>query len=287
MGLGYRQRGFKSVKSKGKFKFNFNFFTGMRLSRWLTIAFLVVSALFLSGCIRYDVGVTVQGQNGGTISQHVKLGEQLTRFNPPEASRWLKTVEDRAKKLKGKSKYLADDELLVTIPFNNGKDLVSKFNQFFNPTEQAIVPLQKTSTLDAVQLVSTMEMNQSNFILLERDRLSLAVDLRGLEVLGDRSPISLESGFPIDIEFALSTPWGARYLVRTPDGISPPVRKKGDRSIWTLQAGEINHIEVVYWLPSYLGMGFVAIVLLAIAGNYLKEKYWPSSTSPVTQTPST
>ncbi|MBP0021399.1 MAG: DUF3153 domain-containing protein [Cyanobacteria bacterium SBLK] len=267
MGLGYRQRRLK-----------------FRLSRWLFVAFLVVSALFLSGCIRYDVGVTVEGQNGGTISQHVKLGEQLTRFNPSEASRWLKTIEDRAKKLKGKSKYLADDELLVTIPFYNGKDLVSKFNKFFNPAGQEIAS-SESSTLDAVQLVSEMEIDQSNLILVERDRLSLAVDLRGLEVLSDRSPISLESGFPIAIDFALSTPWGARYLVRTPDGISPPVRRVGDRSIWTLQTGEINHIEVVYWIPSYLGMGFIAIVLLTILGIYVKEKYFSDSDVPVT-TPS-
>ncbi len=260
MGLGYRQRR-----------------SNVRLSRWLFVAFLVVSALFLSGCIRYDVGVTVRGQNGGTISQHVKLGEQLTRFNPAEAARWLKTIEERGKKLKGKSKYLANDELLVTIPFSNGKDLVAKFNKFFNPTGQDIASSQESGTLDAVQLVSTMEIDQSNLILLERDRLSLAVDLRGLEVLSDRSPISLESGFPINIEFALSTPWGARYLVRTPDGISPPVRRVGDRSIWTLQPGKINHIEVVYWIPSYLGIGFIAIVLLTIAGIYVKEKYFSGS----------
>lgn len=263
MGLGYRQRRLK-----------------FRLSRWLFAAFLVVAALFLSGCIRYDVGVTVEGQNGGTISQHVKLGEQLTRFNPSEASRWLKTIEDRAKKLKGKSKYLADDELLVTIPFYNGKNLVAKFNKFFNPAGQAIASSQ-TSTLDAIQLVSEMEIDQSNLILFERDRLSLAVDMRGLEVLSDRSPISLESGFPITIDFSLSTPWGARYLVRTPDGISPPVRRVGNRSIWTLQTGEINHIEVVYWIPSYLGMGFVAIVLLTIGGIYVKEKYFSGSDTPV------
>jgi hypothetical protein len=139
-----------------------------------------------------------------------------------------------------------------------------------------------SSTLDAVQLVSEMEIEQSNLILFERDRLSLAVDLRGLEVLDDRSPISLESGFPINIDFSLSTPWGARYLVRTPDGISPPVRRVGDRSIWTLQSGKINHIEVVYWIPSYLGMGFIAIVLLTIAGIYVRDKYFSSSDASAT-----
>lgn len=63
--------------------------------------------------------------------QHIKLGEQLTNFSEKEGNAWLNSIERRALKLQGKSKRLSQDELVVTIPFSNGQDLVKKFNQFF------------------------------------------------------------------------------------------------------------------------------------------------------------
>ncbi|MGK7874809.1 MAG: DUF3153 domain-containing protein [Xenococcaceae cyanobacterium] len=230
--------------------------------------------IFLTGCVHYDVGVNFKHQHHGAIVQHIKLGEQLTNLSQSEAQKWLTSIEERARQLQGKTQEISQQEIVVTIPFSNGKELALKFNKFFNPNPQKASQSAKVDALDLVQLNSEMSLRQSNLLLLERNRLSLSVDLRALGVLSNQGNLIVSPGSLIDLEFALKTPWGARSIVGE-NSLSPEVRNGERQLVWQLQPGQINYIEAVFWVPSPLGLGTIVIVLLMLAGFYIKYKRFP------------
>lgn len=243
------------------------------ITRWpkrlVLILFLFAALVLLSGCVRYDVGVEVRGQYQGQITQHIRLGEPLTNFSQREAQQWLQTLETRAKRLHGKARRLGEAELQVTIPFSNGQELRDRFNQFFNPTG----PAQNTQTQNnaepstLVELAANLGFDQSNLLLLERDRLSLDVDLRSLGSLGNEQSVIVNAQDVLNLEFALQTPWGGRV----PEQNQTPVQQRGALLVWQLLPGQINHLEAVFWLPSTLGLGTIAIVGLVAGGIILKR----------------
>jgi PBP1b-binding outer membrane lipoprotein LpoB len=68
---------------------------------------ILIAALFLSGCVKYDVGIHYDGQNHGEIVQHVRLSDHLTNFSDA-AQDWLHSVEQRTKQLGGRVKRLSN-----------------------------------------------------------------------------------------------------------------------------------------------------------------------------------
>ena len=226
---------------------------------------------FLSGCVRYDVGINFKNQHQGTIVQHIQLGEQLTNFSQSEANKWLSSIEGRAKKLQGKTKRVSSQEIVVTIPFSNGKELASKFNQFFNP-----IPNKNSTsavdTLDLVQLNSEMFLNQKNFLFFERDSLNLSVDLRALGMISDQGNLIVSPGELINLEFDLNTPYGSRSIV-SENNLNSEFTNDSHKLVWQLKPGQINKIEAVFWVPSNLGIGTVFIILIVWAGFYLKYSF--------------
>lgn len=77
----------------------------------------------------------------------------------------------------------------------------------------------------------------------------------------------------MDLKFSLQTPWGARSIQpKRPDPALafPTARRQGKTLTWTLQPGQQNHLEAVFWYPSLVGWGAIAITLLIAAGLYLK-----------------
>ena len=244
-----------------------------KIRRWLLpLACLLLT--FLTGCVRYEVGVSFEDQHHGAIVQHIKLGQQLTSLSQSEANKWLDSIEERAVNLQGKAKRISSQEITVTIPFNNGQDLTDKFNQFFKPKPQKRSRLTKSDSFDLVQLTSEMSIHQSNLLLVERDRLQLEVDLRPLGVLSNQGNIIVSPGSLIELDFILNTPWGARTIVGN-NLLTPEVGKGRNQLVWHLQPGQVNKIETVFWIPSFLGLGTVVIILLIVGGFYLKYKRLP------------
>ena len=244
------------------------------LGRLRVLWVILLPALLLSGCVEYNVGVNFQGQHHGAIVQHIKLGEQLTSFSNEQAQEWLKSIEQRARQLDGKTQRLSEQEIKVTIPFSNGTELESKFNQFFNPGVQ-----KKSPTKASVPIVPTLDskfhLNQGNWFLVQRNQLSYDLDLRSLGVLSSNGNVIVSPSSLLDLQFSLETPWGARSVNQGENGIPPAVYENGHHLVWKLQPGQMNHLEAVFWLPSPLGVGTVAIVLLVLGGFYLKYKAFP------------
>ena len=226
----------------------------------------------LTGCVRYDVGINFQTPYNGTLVQHIKIGLQLANIGQSEANKWLKTVASRSRQLEGKVKYLNSQELVAIVPFNNGRELESKFNQLFNsnvPDTSAVVVGDEA---ELVKLSSGVALQQSNLLFVERNYLDLTIDLRALNLLVQQDKIVIDPNSLLDLEFHLNTPWIA-YNVSNIDNLEPIDSSQG--LVWQLQAGQLNHIEAVFWLPSPIGIGTAVIILVMILGFMLKYRRFP------------
>jgi hypothetical protein len=246
----------------------------------LPLALLLITCL--GGCVRYNVGINFSEQHHGEIIQHIQLGQQLTTLSQTETDKWLASIESRAKALQGKTQRLSTQEIMVKIPFANGQELAEKFNLFFNPNPPKNTTKPKADQLDLLQLKAEMAIAQSNWLFLDRNHLNLTVDLRALGVLSDQGNIIVSPGSLIDLEFALNTPFLTQTI--TTDGVLLPESGTGrSQLIWKLKPGQINTLEAVFFVPSYLALGTVAIIALCLGGFYLKYKRWPG-VFPVTST---
>lgn len=243
---------------------------GLSATRLVGIV-LVVS--LLSGCVRYDVGVNFDNPHRGEIVQHIKLGERLTSFSGDSAQEWLNSIERRARQLEGKVKRLSNEEIAVTIPFYNGAELESKFNEFFNPVEKnnsSTVTTEELPTID-----SHFKLNQNNLLLLLRNKLSYDLDLRSLSLISTNNSVLANPGSILDLEFSLNTPWGAKSIEKDSNAIHPESYENNRQLVWTLKPGQLNHVEAVFWLPSPIGIGTVLITLFVAAGIYLRYNFMP------------
>lgn len=239
--------------------------------RW-RLLLIVLVALVLSGCVNYDVGVTFDSPQRGEIIQHIKLGERLTSFSGDAAREWLNSIERRTRQLEGKVKKLSNEEIVVTIPFNNGADLEAKFNQFFNPVDKksnVSGTLEELPTID-----SHLSLKQNNFLLLLRNKLSYDLDLRSLSLISTNNSILVSPGSILELVFSLNTPWGARSI-ETDSAIHPEIYQKGRQLVWTLKPGQLNYVEAVFWLPSPIGIGTLLIILFVALGIYLRYTFMP------------
>jgi Protein of unknown function (DUF3153) len=234
----------------------------------------------VTGCVQYDVGVNFESQTRGEIVQHIKLGEKLTSFSSEIVGEWLKSVERRVRSLDGKTKRLSDRELLVRIPFNNGAELESKFNQFYNPTtiektkkSQVVNPLET----DLPKFKSHLSVKQNNLLLALRNQLILELDLRSLSLLSSNDSLLLSPGGLLELDFSLNTPWGAQSSKTAVAGaIVPKSDRDGKQLLWKLKPGEINNLEAVFWIPSPVGIGGLIIALFVAAGIALKYQLLPA-----------
>lgn len=239
------------------------------LKKFRILAVLLTASLLLTGCVDYDVGINYYSQTGGEIVQHVRLGDQLTSFSGNVAQEWLKSLEERSRKLGGRSQRLSSQELTLTIPFNNGKDLEKKFNQFFHPVEPRKVASEgeETSGVALPNLQSNLIVKENNLLLVQRNRLVFDLDLTDLSLLSSDGNVLINPGSLLSVQFQLNTPWGARSPVTTH---SPQTEQNGRQLVWTLNTGEKTHLEATFWVPSPLGLGTAGIGLLVASGSLLK-----------------
>ncbi|MFN9174145.1 MAG: DUF3153 domain-containing protein [Synechocystis sp.] len=159
----------------------------------------------------------------------------------------------------------------MTIPFGNGQELVDKFNQFFNPEPPKNRRQPEPNQLELLNLKAELALEQHNWLLVDRNRLQLTVDLRALGVLSNQGNIILSPGSLIDLRFDLQTPFGIN-VIETDATALPETLATG---VWQLKPGQINTIETIFWVPSYLAIGTLAIVGLCLGGFFLKYRRWP------------
>jgi hypothetical protein len=268
----------------------FLYFSSETMSRLRTICLALLAALCLTGCVQYDVGIHFANQTQGEIVQHIRLGDQLITFSSSVAKDWLQSIKQRSRALGGRVKQVSGQELIVTIPFHNGADLTEKFNKFFQPVpdqSSAATSQVGNESLTIPELRSQLQLTQSNWLLMERDRLVYDLDLRPLGVISTNGNLLISPGVLLNLEFRLDVPWGIRSTSSVKQTTSEktasekhPVmasRRQGRQMVWVLESGALNHLEAVFWVPSSLGIGTVAIVLLVLGGIYLRAQLFPQS----------
>ncbi|MDJ1175950.1 DUF3153 domain-containing protein [Roseofilum capinflatum] len=239
------------------------------MARILWPLYLIV-AIALTGCVKYDVGVNFQSQTYGEMVQRVQISDRLHDFSQVVAEQWLESLQERTRKLRGKTQRISERELLVTIPFYNGADLASKFNEFFNPANPQTPPEDETLP----QLTSELNLAQNNFWVAIRNHLEMEVDLRSLAVLSSEGNVLVSPGSLFNLQFALTTPWDAQPITQAENSLTPVPDPENHQLVWTLEAGEINHLEVIFWVPSPIGIGAL-IILAAIFGGMTLKDWFP------------
>lgn len=245
---------------------------------------VVVMAMLLSGCVEYDVGVNFDNSNRGEFVQHIRLGEKLTSFSGDSVYEWLNSIERRTRQMEGKTRRISKEELIATVPFNSGNELQTKFNQFFQP-DSAVKAEKSESDEDLPKIESNLLILQNNFILLIRNRLIYDLDLRSLALISNNGNTLANTGAILDLDFSLKTPWGGKNLLISDNAIAP--QKNGKQLVWHLNPGELNHVEVIFWLPNSLGIGSLLIILFIGAGYYLRYNYLRNPHIQDTLTPTT
>jgi len=236
---------------------------------------LLLVPMLLTGCVEYDVGINFESQTHGEIVQHIQLGERLKAFSSSTAQVWLDSIERRTRQLHGQVKRSSDREITVKIPFNNGAELVDKFNQFFNPDQGSQGELANSPETQIPDISSQMTLRQRNVLLAIYNHLNYELDLRSLGVISSNGTVIVSPGVLLDLEFTLNTPWGAQAVI-SDDGLMPQSRNNGRQLVWTLQPGQVNHLETRFWVPSPIGIGALIIALFVTVSIFLKDKLLPA-----------
>jgi len=229
------------------------------MMRWLNsvgqIA-LLGCLLLLTGCLQYDLAVQFDSQTHGQLVQRIYWrGGEVAAY--PEWSQGLQMLRDRAAAVGGDAHFLEHQTFEIAIPFNNGQELESKFNQFFDP-EDSPTPL----TLPSGEPVSAhLSLRQGNWLGVIFNHLNLRFDLTAVPDLTATGLPLLQGKQLLSGQVTVAAPW-----VRSLTGEVMPSRS------WTLIPGAVNEIEADFWVPSPIGIGAAAIALLVLIGYALK--YW-------------
>ncbi|MFM2061837.1 MAG: hypothetical protein RLZZ507_1507 [Cyanobacteriota bacterium] len=248
-------------------KFIFTNIMKIKIKKPIFPLLIIFVSLMLSGCVKYDLGINFNNANNGELVQHIKLSEKLTSFSGDYVSEWLNSLARRARKLEGSAKRISPEEIIVKIPFSNGRELQEKFSGFFNyRTAQKSDPIN--TDVEIPNISSNLMIQDNNFLLLSRNHLIYDLDLRSLSVLTSKGKVLTGTGSILNLDFSLQTPWGVQNIQQNEDFIQP--EKNGNQLIWKLKPGELNHVEVVFWLPNLLGIGAVVIILFVWGGFYLR-----------------
>lgn len=230
--------------------------------------FILVAGLLLSGCVHDDIGINFSDANHGEIVQHIRFKPQTSSLDSSLdeaiAITWVESLEQRTKKLGGRTRHSDPQEWLMIIPFHNAEDLELKFNQLFQPqsTQESVRKLESPT--------SRLQIKTLNRVMWQRHYLQYDLDLRSL-----RATLSGDLSESLDLEFRLKTPWGAAVtmdsqVAAAEDELSPQLRKNGAQWVWTLKPGMMNHITAVFWVPNAIGIGFVVISLMVIGGAVVR-----------------
>lgn len=260
-----------------------------RHSRSLVVMLMACSLMLLTGCVKYDLEINFASQNHGEIIQHIQIGERLSSFSSETARLWLESIKRRTRDLGGKTQKISDQEIVVNIPFNNGVELADKINQFMNPVGQPASGAKKELDPELPPISAAISVTQNNWLFALRNRLIYDLDLRSLGVISTNGNLLISPGALLDLQFALRTPWGGKVITGDPQSPvaeaetkpiqaaekMPEILDQGRTFLWTLQPGQMNHIEVIFWVPSPIGIGAGIIALFIGISMYVKNLLSP------------
>jgi len=235
----------------------------VQFRHWLMVA-VIGLALGLSGCVQADLGITITGQAGGEIRQHLQVAQAYTPT--------LERLQHQARQLGGHIKR-QNQALDFEIPFDRPDDLTAKLNQLLAPLNSP----EKDINLPPIP--TQAQVQDQNLLLFIRGRFEYEVDLRAWGITADSQTKAtiLSPGPLLGLTLSLTTPWGSRP-VAVPSSLAtqtlwnPNLNKRGHTVTWTLEPGYLNHLEVVFLYPSPLAWGTLGIIGLLVGAWYWRYR---------------
>lgn len=222
------------------------------LRRWFLTGLVCMMACFCSGCFQYDLTLHFDHQAHGQIQQRIQLSQRTAALTAPAVDTWLQTMKTRVRALGGTVTQRQPDQLMLTVPFSSGSDLASCYRQLFQTDSGGSLAIPGIA-----RVPSQLTLDQASRILAVRNHLVLDLNLQELPQSDRWEP---------QLQFILQTPWGLSHIA--PDSL--PGQAGPQQTSWSLQPGQSHHIDVVFWVPSLLGLGSLAIALVVLLGYFLK-----------------
>ena len=253
---------------------------GHGLMRLRVLGIALIAIVFLSGCVRYETGLSFKDANHGEWVQRIRLEKVPPGLSETIAASWLDSVKEKAQQFGGQVNAVSEEELWLKIPFYSAKDLETRFNQFFQPP--GTIPPKggywSQRKQKPLNLPIRMQVQTRHGVFRERERLTLDFDFRSIKKLIAQSDPALNSDEFLELEFRLTAPTAIGVLTangvansanaQLPKGII--MRRQGKQLSWQLKSGQLNHLELAFAVPNYLEMGFVVILLMTLTGMLIK-----------------
>ncbi|MDB9526010.1 DUF3153 domain-containing protein [Oscillatoria sp. CS-180] len=219
---------------------------------------LLLGVVLLAGCLQYDLDLQFDSQTHGQLIQQLHWRGSTPATNR-DLQQWLRVLSDRAQGVGGSTQSL-NDGLEIRIPFNNGQDLETKFNQFFAPADETM-PFTLPAG-DPIQ--ATLSLDQGNRFLAIYNHVTLRLDLTAVPDLAETGLPFLQGQQLLTGRVKVEAPW-----VRSASG------ELDTAETWRLVPGEVNEIEADFWVLSPIGIGAVAIALFVLLGYGIKYGILP------------
>lgn len=224
---------------------------------------LILGALLLTGCLQYDLDIQFDSQTHGQLVQQFYWRGSATAAQSVSEP-WLEVLTERLLAVGGQSRFLADGKLEVTVPFNNGKDLEARFNQFFSPPDKTLPLVLPGKT----PIQAKLSIAQVNRFLAIHNHINLLIDLTAVPDLTNTALPLLQQVQLFNGAITLTVPWNLRS----------PTEEGSSKKNWSLVPGQVNQFEADFWVPSPIGIGACAIALLVALGYGLKYGILKKST---------
>ncbi len=225
--------------------------------RWWAIAIGLVLAVGLSGCVEADSSIQYRDQVHGTLVQQLHLDATPNRLERFAAERWLQSVRDRTLELDGSVEQKNGSDWILSIPFHNGADLQTKFNQLMRQLLSR--PARSEPAFDdaaAARLPADRTLNlivrEQNFGIVQRNRITYALDLRS-QFATQTAWLPLQNA--VTWTLSLATPWGATLAANS----DRPIQHTSHQLTWQLHPAQPNYIDVEFWVPSPLGIAALGV----------------------------
>lgn len=224
-------------------------------------------AIALGGCVQADTTICFQSQTAGELIQHIKLSDRITALNRPVAQQGFQQLTQRAKALGGKVRR-DRNEWWLTLPFDNGRDLETKFAQLY-------APLEESTKTPLLLPEPSLKVRQRNALLAIGTDLDLELDLSDFAIASANQQFFFDPGALLDLEVCLETPWGSRSAL---EPSQTEAKSSLQRQCWQLRSGQENQLQLAFWLPSWIGIGSLIMATFVAIGWQIRRQLGISST---------
>lgn len=229
----------------------------------LPILLVLGLSLLISGCVQSDLTLHFDHQTRGLMTQSIRLHQGGSPLTNPTLEPWLTTLRKRVGELGG-SFTQTPDQINLAVPFTTAADLEQRFIQTW-----AAIAAMDTLPISAIQpLPVNLQIQQNHWLLASRNHLIWDFDLQSLRDLGGLHRGAKDQGWA-SFSLRLATPWGSRVLASSPE-LAAISQTREVR--WQLQVGELNHLDVIFWLPDLVGIGGLVIAMVVVLGYFLRYR---------------